>query len=140
MITEETKPAREARNPPTIVNVYGEVAPNGETIGLHILRREHSPVELYLHIEDVQHMVSILLALSCEAKRLLAPPDIERPPVGALPLPLSSINVGRDDHDRTFLTLEVGTAALMFGMPDAALAEVGQTLLTLSARAGGRPS
>jgi hypothetical protein len=36
--------------------------------------------------------------------------------------------------------LEVGAAALMFGMPSAALEEVGQTLLALSARASAKPS
>ena len=78
-------------------------------------------------------MVSIMLALSCEAKRLQGPQEPAAPPNGAIPLPLSAINVGQDEDNQTFLMLEVGAAVLMFGMPSAALKEVGQTLLALSA-------
>jgi len=120
--------------------VVGEVASNGKAIGLRIQRSEQGPVDLWLRIQDAQYMVSILLALSCEAKRLHAPPEVDAPPSGAIPLPLSAINVGQDEDDQTFLMLEVGTAALMFGLPPAALEEVGQTLLALSARATGKPS
>ena len=48
--------------------------------------------------------------------------------------------MGQDEHDDTFLMLEVGAAALMFGVPPGALEEVGQMLLALSAKATGKPS
>jgi hypothetical protein len=129
-----------AANPPFVIDVLGEVAPNGEAIGLRIQRSAQGPVDLCLRIEDVQHLVGILLALSCEAKRLQPPPQFDTPPGQAIPLPLSAINVGQTDDDQTFLMLEVGTASLMFGVPPATLSEVGQTLLALSARATGKPS
>jgi hypothetical protein len=103
-------------------------------------RSAQGPVDLCLRIGDVQHLVSILLALSCEAKRLQPGPELEGPPSGAIPLPLSAINVGQTDDDQTFLLLEVGAASLMFGVPSATLSEVGQTLLALSARVTGKPS
>ena len=81
-----------------------------------------------------------MLALGCEAKRLQGMPETEPPPNGAIPLPLSAINIGQDDGNQTFLMLEVGAAALMFGMPSAMLEEVGQTLLALSARKSAKPS
>jgi len=140
VITNETQTAQEAREPPFVIDVFGEVAPNGKAIGLRIRRSEQGPVDLCLRIQDVQYMVSIMLALSCEAKRLQVPQEPEAPPSGAIPLPLSAINVGQDEHDQTFLMLEVGAAALMFGVPQAALEEVGQTLLALSARTTGKPS
>jgi len=140
VIVNETPATQEVREPPFVIDVLGEVAPNGKAIGLRIQRSEQGPVDLCLRIQDVQYMVSILLALSCEAKSLHAPPDVDAPPSGAIPLPLSAINVGQDEHDQTFLMLEVGAAALMFGVPQAALEEVGQTLLALSARATGKPS
>ena len=127
-------------NPPFVIDVLGEVAPNGEAIGLRIQRSAQGPVDLCLRIEDVQHLVSILLALSCEARRLQPGPQLEGPPSQAIPLPLSAINVGQTDDDQTFLLLEVGAASLMFGVPTATLSEVGQTLLALSARATGKPS
>jgi hypothetical protein len=116
------------------------VAPNGYAIGLRIERSAQGPVDLCLRIEDVQQMVGILLNLSCEAKRRQPPSEFEAPPNQAIPLPLSAINVGQSDQDETFLLLEVGSASLMFGLPPDALEEIGQTLLTLSARDAGKPS
>ena len=88
----------------------------------------------------MQHLVGILLALGCEAKRRQPPPEFDAPPSSAIPLPLSAINVGQTDDDQTFLMLEVGTASLMFALAPATLSEVGQTLLALSARATAKPS
>jgi hypothetical protein len=129
-----------ASNPPFVTDVLGEVAPQGEAVGLRIQRSAQGPVDLCLRIADVRHLVGILLALSCEAKRLQPPPTFEGPPNNAIPLPISAINVGQTDEDQTFLMLEVGTASLMFGLPPTMLSEVGQTLLALSARASGKPS
>jgi hypothetical protein len=127
-------------DPPFVIDVVGEVAPNGEAIALRIQRSAQGPVDLCLRTEDVQNLISILLALSCEAKRLQPPPQFEGPPGRAIPLPVSAINVGQTEDDQTFLLLEVGTASLMFGVPPATLGEIGQTLLALSARANGKPS
>ena len=129
-----------ASDPPFVTDVLGEVASKGEAVGLRIQRSAQGPVDLCLRIGDVQHLVGILLALACEAKRLQPPPAFDGPPNNAIPLPLSAINVGQTDDDQTFLMLEVGTASLMFGLPPAMLSEVGQTLLALSARASGKPS
>jgi hypothetical protein len=126
--------------PPFVIDVFGEVAPNGNAIGLRIQRSEQGPVDICLRIEDVQHIVSILLVLSCEAKRLQPPPEFDTPPSETIPLPLSAINVGQDDHEQTFLMLEVGATSLMVGLPPAAVEEVAQTLLALSARASTKPS
>jgi len=125
---------------PFVMHVDGEVAANGQAIALRIVRSGHDPVNICLRTADVQYMVSILLALSCEAKRLQPRPEEDRPPSGAIPLPLSAINVGQDDHNDTFLMVEVGAAALMFGVPPNYLREIGQTLLALSADGSGKPS
>ena len=55
--------------PPFVLDVLGEVANNGDAVGLRVQRSAQSPVDLCLRIEDVQHLIGILLALSCEAKR-----------------------------------------------------------------------
>jgi hypothetical protein len=127
-------------NPPFVIDVLGEVAPNGEAVGLRIQRSAQGPVDLCLRIQDVQHLVGILLALGCEAKRLQPPPEFDVPPSSAVPLPLSAINVGQTDDDQTFLMLEVGAASLMFALAPSTLSEVGQTLLALSARVTAKPS
>jgi hypothetical protein len=132
--------AQVTSHPPFVTDVLGEVAPNGAAIGLRIERSEQGPVDICLRIEDVQHLVGIMLALSCEARRRQGEPDTDTPPNGALPLPLRAINVGQDDQQQTFLMLEVGATTLMFGLPTAALEEVGQMLMALSARASGKPS
>src|SRR5271167_3125370 len=53
-------------DPPYVLDVLGEVAPNGQAIGLRIQRSAEGPVDLCLRIEDVQHLIGVLLALSCE--------------------------------------------------------------------------
>jgi hypothetical protein len=126
--------------PPFVVHVEGEVAANGSAIALRIVRSEQGPVDICLRTGDVQYMVSVLLALACEAKRRQAPQDADAPPSGAIPLPLSAINIGQDDDNRTFMMVEVGGTALMFGMPPERLQEIGQTLLTLSAAPCDKPS
>ncbi len=126
--------------PPFVLDVLGEVANNGDAVGLRIQRSAQGPVDLCLRIEDVQHLIGILLALSCEAKRRQPPTEIEAPPTAAIPLPVTAINVGQDDDGRTFLMLEIGTTSLMFAVPEATLTEVGQTLLALSARVTAQPS
>jgi hypothetical protein len=57
-------------NPPFVIDVLGEVAPNGKAIGLCIQRSEQGPVDLCLRSEDVQYFIGLILALSHEAKRL----------------------------------------------------------------------
>jgi hypothetical protein len=126
--------------PPFVLDVLGEVADNGEAVGLRIQRSAQGAVDLCLRIDDVQHLIGILLALSCEAKRRQPPTEIDAPPPAAIPLPVSAINVGQSDDGQTFLMLEVGTASLMFAVPQSTLTEVGQTLLALSARVTTQPS
>jgi hypothetical protein len=126
-------------SPPFVVHVNGEVAANGAAIALRIVRTDEVPVTICLRTEDVQYLVSILLALNGEARRLQPQLGASRPPSGAIPLPLEAINVGQNDNDETFLMLETGGAALMFRVPPESLREVGQTLLTVGT-VDGRPS
>ena len=44
-------------SPPFVIDVFGEVSPNGDAIGLRIQRSEQGPVDLCLRIGDVQHIV-----------------------------------------------------------------------------------
>jgi hypothetical protein len=140
VIANETQAVLDEPDPPFVIDVSGEVAPDGKAVALRIQRSAQGPIDLCLRIQDVQYMVSIMLALGCAAKRLQGIEEPEPPPNGAIPLPLSAINIGLDDDNQTFLMLEVGAAALMFSMPSATLEEVGQTLLALSARASAKPS
>jgi len=135
-----TEKTQEVREPPFVIDVIGEVASNGKAVGLRIQRSEQGPVDLCLRTQDLQFMVSIMLALGCEAQRVQGLQEPEAPPNGAVPLPLSAINIGQDDQNQTFLMLEVGSAALMFGVPSAVLEELGRTLLALSARDSTKPS
>lgn len=128
-----------ANGPPLVTDVLGDVAPNGDAIGLRISRGGQEPVDIYLRTEDVQHIISIMLVLSCEAQRRRTA-EPEAPPSAAVPVPLSAINIGQDDREQTFMILEVGASSLMFGLSPAAVEEVGRTLMALSARASDRPS
>jgi hypothetical protein len=117
------------------MHVVGDVAPNGEAIGLQIERSEQGPVDLCLRTQDVEYFVSMLLNLGCEARRRQAPAGINGPSTEAIPLPLDAINVGQSDDDQTFLLLEVGITSLMFMLSPSCLEQIGQTILLLSAKA-----
>jgi len=117
-----------------VVHVVGDIEQSGEAIGLRIERSEQGPVNLCLRTEDVKYLVSLLLNLGCEAKRRQSSPRPDAPPTEAIPLPLDAINVGQSDDDQPFLLLEVGIASLMFMVSPACLEQVGQTMLTLSAK------
>jgi hypothetical protein len=131
---------REREAAPFVIDVLGEVEPNGRAIGLRIQRSEQGPVDLCLRSEDVQHFVSLILALAHEAKRRQPAGDIETPPSAAIPLPITAINIGQTTDDESFVMLDVGVVSLTFGLRQEYLEEVGRTLLALSARATSGPS
>ena len=137
MSTRQEPPGRGL---PLVVQVAGDIAPGGEIIGLQVERSEQGPVNLYIRTEDVKYLVSLLLNLGCEAKRRQAPPKVDAPPTEAIPLPLDAINVGQSDGHQPFLLLEVGITSLMFMVSPTCLEQVGQTMLTLSARSSAAPS
>ena len=131
---------REAPSPPFVVDVLGEVEPSGKAIALRIQRSEQGPVDLALRSEDVQYFVSLILALSHEAKRRQPAGNIDAPPSAAIPLPITAINVGQTTDDESFMMLDIGVVSLTFGLRQEYLEEVGRTLLPLSARAPCGPS
>ena len=128
------------RRAPVVMQVVGDVSPNGEAIGLQIERRDQGPVDLCVRTQDLKYFVSILLNLGCEARRRQVPAPTDAPPTEAIPLPLNAINVGQSDDDQTFLLLEVGSASLMFMLSPSCLEQIGQTLLAMSAKASSKPS
>jgi hypothetical protein len=131
---------REREGAPFVVDVLGEVEPNGRAIALRIQRSEQGPVDLCLRSEDVQHFVSLILALAHEAKRRQPAGNIETPPSAAIPLPITAINIGQTTDDESFVMLDVGVVSLTFGLRQEYLEEVGRTLLALSARSSSGPS
>jgi hypothetical protein len=131
---------REREAAPFVVDVLGEVEPNGRAIALRIQRSEQGPVDLCLRSEDVQHFVSLILALAHEAKRRQPAGNIETPPSAAIPLPITAINIGQTMDDESFVMLDVGVVSLTFGLRQEYLEEVGRTLLALSARSSSGPS
>src|SRR5260370_40325141 len=93
VIADETQAVLEKPEPPFVIDVSGEVAPDGRAIGLRIQRSAQGPIDLCLRIQDVQYMVSLMLPLGCEANRLHGLPQPQSPPHAPIPLPLSSITI-----------------------------------------------
>jgi hypothetical protein len=129
-----------ARKPSLVLHVVGDVAPDGESIGLRLECSEEGPVDLYLRSEDVKYLVSLLLNLGCEARRRRAPAGNGPPPSDAIPLPLDAIDVGQSDEDQSFILLEVGLVSLMFLLAPKHLEQIGQTMLLLGERSPSTPS
>jgi hypothetical protein len=115
-----------------VLHVVGDVAPDGETIGLRIERSEQGAVDLYLRSQDVKYLVSLLLNLGCEARRRQAHAGTDLPPSDAIALPLDAISVGESNDDHTFMMLEVGLASFMFMLSPQYLEQIGQTMLLLN--------
>src|SRR5262252_646302 len=93
------------RRAPVVMQVVGDVSPNGEAIGLQIERSDQGPVDLCVRTQDLKYFVSILLNLGCEARRRQAPAGNDAPPTEAIPLPLDAIDVGQSDDDQGFMLL-----------------------------------
>jgi hypothetical protein len=123
--------------PSMVLHVVGDVAPDGETIGVRIERSKQGPVDLYLRSQDVKYLVSLLLNLGYEARHRQAPAGNDLPPSDAIPLPLDAINVGQSNDEQTFMMLEVGLASLMFMLSPQYLR---RTMLLLSRKSSTRPS
>jgi len=134
------QPERAAEPAPFVVDVLGEVEPNGRAIALRIQRSEQGPVDLALRSEDVQYFVSLILGLAYEAKRRQPSGQADVPPSATIPLPLTAINIGQTTDDESFLMPDIGVVSLTFGLRQEYLEEVGRTLLALSARAPSGPS
>jgi hypothetical protein len=128
------------RPAPVVMQVVGNVSPNGEALGLQIERSDQGPVDLCVRTQDLKYLISLLLNLGCEARRRQAPAGSDTPPTEAIPLALDAINVGQSDDDQTFLMTEVGSVSLMFMLSPSCLEQIGQTLLALSAKASSKPS
>src|SRR6266404_974551 len=75
VIADETQATLKEPEPPFVTDVVGEVAPDGKAIGLRMQRSAQGPIDLCLRTQDVQYMVSMMLALGCEAKRLQGLPE-----------------------------------------------------------------
>jgi hypothetical protein len=124
---------------PFVVDVLGDVEPNGRAIVLRIQRSEQGEVDLRLRSEDVQYFVSLILALAHEAKRRQPSGHADAPPSATIPLPITAINVGQTTDDESFVMLDVGVVSLTFGLRQESLEELGRTLLALSAPRAVRP-
>jgi hypothetical protein len=135
-----TQEEQATRKPSMVLHVVGDVALDGETIGLRIERSEEGPVDLYLRSQDIKYLVSLLLNLGCEARHRQAPSGNDLPPSEAIPLPLNAIDVGQSDDDQTFMMIEVGLASLMFMLSPKYLEQIGQTMLLLSSKFPSTPS
>ena len=116
----------------------------------HRVHAEHGNnqflADVQIHLQDLKVTTRLdqrgghLGEVGREAKRLQPSSEPDGPPSGAIPLPLSAISIGQDDRDQTFMMVEVGSTALMFGVAPNCLKELGQTLLTPSAAPGRKPS
>jgi hypothetical protein len=125
---------------PMVLHIVGDVAPDGETIGLRIERSEQGPVDIHLRSQDVKYLVRLLLNLGCEARHRQAAADNDLPPSEAIPLPLDAISVGQSNDDHPFMMVEVGLASLMFMLSPQYLEQIGQTMLLLSGKLPSSPS
>ena len=107
------------------------VTGDGSKILLRVATEQHGHVDLSFPTVDLQHVVTLLLMLGGKAAlkgRYAASSETFH----ASPLPLHGMSLGVDGTE-SVLTLEVGATVLSFVLTADSLAEIGWTILSLTA-------
>ncbi len=114
-----------------VSHVTGDVTEDGSGILLCVQTERDGPIELMMPTVDLQHLVTLLLLLGGKAAtndRFAATSET----FWAKPLPLHGVSLGVDE-DKAVLAIEVGASVLSFSLSAGRLAEIGRTILTLTA-------
>lgn len=111
--------------------VTGDVTADGSEVLLTFRTERGEAVHLTVPTVDLQHLITLLLLLGGKAAmngRFAASSET----FWARPLPLHGVSLGVEDNN-AILTVEVGAAVLSFSLTAGCMAEIGRTILTLTA-------
>jgi len=111
--------------------VTGDVTPDGASILLRVETERNGHVDLALPTVDLQHLITLLLVLGGKAAvngRFSATSETFQ----ATPLPLHGVSLGIEQNEGV-LTVEIGAAILSFSLSKGSMAEIGRSILTLTA-------
>jgi hypothetical protein len=111
--------------------VTGEVTKDGRSILLRVQTEHGERVNLSVPTVDLQHVITLLLLLGGKAA-LNGQFAASSETFWARPLPLHGVTLGVDD-DTAVLTIEVGATVLSFSLTAGSMAEIGRTIMTLTA-------
>src|SRR5262249_12958428 len=109
----------------------GEVTKDGSSILLRVQTEDDGRVNLRVPTVDLQHIVTLLLLLGGKAAlngRFSASSET----FWTRPLPMHGATISVDE-DTAVLTIEVGAAVLSFSLTPGCMAEIGRTIMTLTA-------
>ncbi len=130
-------PAKDKQETSACVSfITGEVAKDGSSIFLRVQTEQDGCVNLRVPTVDLQHIVTLLLLLGGKAAlngRFSASSET----FWTRPLPMHGATISVDE-DTAVLTVEVGAAVLSFSLTPGCMAEIGRTIMTLTAP--GRPN
>ena len=113
--------------------VSGDVVPTQGKVKLRIEAEDYAAAQDFLiAVDDIQPFVTLLLILGGRAARLhgLGSPAAQEPIV---PLPVDTIAIAETVTGDALFQIEIGGTSLAFVVPAHAIADLGQTLLALSA-------
>jgi hypothetical protein len=111
--------------------ITGEVTKDGSSILLRVQTEHDGCVNFRVPTVDLQHIVTLLLLLGGKAAlngRFSASSET----FWTRPLPMHGATISVDE-DTAVLTIEVGAAVLSFSLTPACMAEIGRTIMTLTA-------
>jgi hypothetical protein len=92
-------------------------------------------------IDNVKHFIAFLLAWVGTISAGAAGDDAETPgETQVMPIPVTSVAIGAPGGQEGYIGISVGRAELVFALPLASFAPLGQTLLTAGAPANGAPT
>ena len=116
----------------TVSYVTGEVSTDGARILLRIETEDGEHVDLAFPTIDLQPLVTLLLHLGRRAAQQGRYVAYSETFQGA-PMPLHGVSLDMEPDDRGVLNVEVGATVLSFSLSRLSMAEMGRTLLALTA-------
>lgn len=122
---------------PVIYGFEGGPSADGQTLLIKALGFDASVTSFAIPIDNVKHFIAFLLAWVGTISAGEKPPNGD---AQVMPIPATSIAIGAPSGQEGYIGISVGRAELVFALPLASFAPLGQTLLTAGTPANGAPS
>jgi hypothetical protein len=118
---------------PPVTHVSGEASLDGSRVILRFVVGDVHEMEVEFRRDDVQPLVSLLIALGGHALQRSGGAHPNNVPGRLRPFPVSAATIAEGEDGASVLVLEVGATALGFILEPAQMEWLGRTVLTLGA-------
>lgn len=124
---------------PVIYSFEGGPSVDGQTLLVRATGFDKSVTTFAIPIDNVKHFIAFLLAWVGTLSE--ANGDADAPAEARImPIPATSIAIGAPSGEEGYIGISVGRAELVFALPLASFASLGQTLMMAGTPANGAPT